>query len=179
MINKKQSGRTMLEMLGALAIIGIMTAGGIKLYSVASENTKTTRFIDFVATSTDKVKSFYRNPKGGTRDAKILCDFELLPKDACDNRSGTTIRGYFNETITPTVTVEDNEDASRTHIYYNLAITGMAKSTCSIVTTNAVWKKTGEEAKIGATKLPLSVANAANVCGDDFDGSFTVKIKIK
>lgn len=46
--NKKasQSGRSMIEMLGVLAIVGILSAGGIAGYNMAMQNYKTNLLID-------------------------------------------------------------------------------------------------------------------------------------
>ncbi len=42
----KQAGRSMIEMLGVLAIVGILSAGGIAGYSMAMQNHKTNQLID-------------------------------------------------------------------------------------------------------------------------------------
>ncbi len=44
--NKFQSGRSMIEMLGVLAIVGILSAGAISGYSMAMQSYKTNALID-------------------------------------------------------------------------------------------------------------------------------------
>ncbi len=46
-LRKKQFGRSMIEMLGVLAIVGILSAGGIAGYSMAMQSYKTNAFIEF------------------------------------------------------------------------------------------------------------------------------------
>jgi len=66
--NKKrlQSGRSMIEMLGVLAIVGVLSAGGIAGYSMAMQIYKTNQLIDkiqLIATQTRKLyKGNYSEP---------------------------------------------------------------------------------------------------------------------
>jgi len=185
MIRKIQSGRSMLEMLGVLAIMAVMTIGGITLYSMADEDNKVNRFLDFAALSTNKVSGFYRTyaSSAKTVTAGTLCNFELLPDDICKATTGTatTRYGYFKETLTPSVAIDKSDETGtgtlsvkRPYILYNIAVSGLSsKSACVSIVTDNVWKKTGDLAYVtgvgdlSATQLPLSVTDA-NKCDDTF-----------
>ncbi len=59
--NKKQSGRSMIEMLGVLAIVGILSAGGIAGYSMAMENHKTNLLIEKMHLIAQQTRTLYNN----------------------------------------------------------------------------------------------------------------------
>ena len=46
MINKTESGRSMIEMLGVLAIIGVLSVGGLAGYNMAMGRVRVNRVID-------------------------------------------------------------------------------------------------------------------------------------
>ncbi len=55
----KQSGRSMIEMLGVLAIVGILSAGGIAGYSMAMQNHKTNVLIERVQLIAQRTRELY------------------------------------------------------------------------------------------------------------------------
>ncbi len=55
----KQSGRSMIEMLGVLAIVGILSAGGIAGYSMAMTNHKTNAYIEKVQLIAQRTRELY------------------------------------------------------------------------------------------------------------------------
>ncbi|MHA1541015.1 MAG: type II secretion system protein [Alphaproteobacteria bacterium] len=64
MLRKKynrESGRTMIEMLGVLAIIGVLTVGSIKLYSIAMRNMKRSKVVQDVQLLVQEIRSLYAN----------------------------------------------------------------------------------------------------------------------
>ncbi len=60
-IKKRESGRTMIEMLGVLAIIGVLTVGSIGLYSIAMRNMKRSTVIQDVQLLVQEIRSLYAN----------------------------------------------------------------------------------------------------------------------
>ncbi len=109
--NKKQQGRSMIEMLGVLAIVGILSAGGIAGYSMAIQNHKTNVLIDKIQLMIQQARALfpdgtyeglsaanlknagfindYNNPFGGTivingyiGSFQIRTDYNI-PADAC------------------------------------------------------------------------------------------------
>ncbi len=55
----RQLGRSMIEMLGVLAIVGILSAGGIAGYSMAMQNHKTNALIEKVQIMAQRVQELY------------------------------------------------------------------------------------------------------------------------
>ena len=56
---KGQSGRSMIEMLGVLAIIGVLSAGGIAGYTMAMATFKTNKSMDMVQIISAQAKQLY------------------------------------------------------------------------------------------------------------------------
>lgn len=56
---KEQSGRSMVEMLGVLAIIGVLSVGGIAGYSKAMAKYKLTKAMDQVSTTVTNIRTLY------------------------------------------------------------------------------------------------------------------------
>jgi len=57
----KQFGRSMIEMLGVLAIVGVLSAGGIAGYSMAIQSYKTTQLIERINLIATRVRTVYKN----------------------------------------------------------------------------------------------------------------------
>ena len=58
-----QSGRSMVEILGVLAVIGVLSIGGIAAYSKAMEKINIDKTIVDISTTTQKIKKLYANQK--------------------------------------------------------------------------------------------------------------------
>ena len=63
MHKKTENGRSMIEMLGVLAIIGVLSVGGIAGYSKAMMQYKINKTIDQIAQTVVNVKNLYRGQK--------------------------------------------------------------------------------------------------------------------
>ena len=59
MTNLNQNGRSMIEMLGVLAIIGVLSVGGIAGYSKAMMKFKTNKTIDQIAMTVTNIRTLY------------------------------------------------------------------------------------------------------------------------
>lgn len=55
----EQSGRSMVEMLGVLAIIGVLSVGGIAGYSKAMAKYKTTQVLDQISMLTANIRTAF------------------------------------------------------------------------------------------------------------------------
>jgi prepilin-type N-terminal cleavage/methylation domain-containing protein len=58
---KTQSGRSMIEMLGVLAIVGILSAGGIAGYSMAMQSYKTSALIEKINLIATQTRNLYKS----------------------------------------------------------------------------------------------------------------------
>ena len=57
------SGRSMVEILGVLAVIGVLSVGGIAAYSKAMEKINTDQLIVDISTTARKIKNLYADQK--------------------------------------------------------------------------------------------------------------------
>ena len=86
------SGRSMIEMLGVLAIIGVLSVGGIAGYSKAMEKFKVNKWVDDVVTLIANLNTTYANSKNFTEiHEKNLTDFfeelNIIPENMLDEQN--------------------------------------------------------------------------------------------
>jgi prepilin-type N-terminal cleavage/methylation domain-containing protein len=81
--NKKalQSGRSMIEMLGVLAIVGILSAGGIAGYSMVMQSYKTNQLIERVQLISSRIKSVYKDNYTGITKQNMIDSGKLSESD--------------------------------------------------------------------------------------------------
>jgi Tfp pilus assembly protein PilE len=97
MIKNIQSGRSMIEMLGVLAIVGVLSVGGLAGYSMAIERHKineTTSQIDQLIL--DIADLYVDEESYASLDNDVIADARLLPETMI---SGSTITNSFNGLI--------------------------------------------------------------------------------
>ncbi len=82
-INRTQSGRSMIEMLGVLAIVGILSAGGIAGYSMAMQSYKTSAL-------SEKVQMI-------AQQTRVLYDGVYTDAEVGDSSSGLIGAGLIND----------------------------------------------------------------------------------
>lgn len=103
MRSKNQFGRSMIEMLGVLAIIGVLSVGGIAGYSKAMMKFKINKTIQQVAQVATTVRTLYAQQKDfkglfTSRDAMSSSLDDIILPDSIQKVSGsTTSDQYVNE----------------------------------------------------------------------------------
>jgi type II secretory pathway pseudopilin PulG len=66
-----QSGRSMIEMLGVLAIIGVLSVGGLAGYNMAMRKVRLNQFVSDLQLAVFQVKSILQDKKRGSGNAEI------------------------------------------------------------------------------------------------------------
>lgn len=194
MQQKRQSGRSMIEMLGVLAVIGILSAGGIAGYSSAMESykvNKTIEMITFVAARNEML--FAKRTEGTTYVwimASSLCDLKLLPDEICRTCGEDDVcKGYFGEKIRPgswlehtnrpgtdlvntpegKITILRPVTAFGSYFYYPVPT-----SACAKLLSSKAWENVTEIATVSQLgnneswyELPLSPSEAAAKCQEE------------
>lgn len=195
-IKKSHSGRSMIEMLGVLAIIGVLSAGGIAGYSTAMENYKVNKFIQMISFAASATERVFTTRKDGTYQEEIpmtmLCKLRILPDEICAKR-----KGYFGETLEiylmhsdkgyntfQAVKATNGENAGfyypATLVYITFG-SAFSVSACAKLMSNPVWQKLGDFVYLSgstplgsitsATELPLSIAKATQECKAEMSSS--------
>ena len=78
---KTQSGRSMIEMLGVLAIVGVLSAGGIAGYSMAMQSYKTTALIEKVQLISTQARAVYKGNYEGISGNTLVSAGKLKTED--------------------------------------------------------------------------------------------------
>ena len=92
--NSEQSGRSMVEMLGVLAIVGVLSIGGISGYSKAMAKYKVNKTLDQVSMLVTNIRSIFGNQTSYSGlNTKTVIDFEMMDKDML-NTASTLINPY-------------------------------------------------------------------------------------
>lgn len=91
---KRQRGLTLIESAAALAVLAVVVAGALLVYTMADGNRKTTEAISQLAAIQQSVRSLY----GGQATFTNLTSAALASSNSLPQRmiSGTTIRHAFN-----------------------------------------------------------------------------------
>ena len=85
-----QSGRSMIEMLGVLAIIGVLSVGGIAGYSKAMMKFKINKSIDQISQIVANTRTLYARQKNYANISnKIMYKANLAPKEMFEDGSGS------------------------------------------------------------------------------------------
>ena len=131
MIKTNEFGRSMIEMLGVLAIIGVLSVGGIAGYSKAMNKFKTNKVADNVSMLVANIKTLYAQQKtynGLTNQTAV--DIGVVPDEL-----GTTsdLTNAFNGKVyisTADSTKDDDDKA------FNIVFDGLSREACITLATN-------------------------------------------
>lgn len=171
-----QNGRSMVEMLGVLAIIGVLSVGGIAGYSKAMTKFKINKSMDQISMLVANIRTLYsgqRNYSGLDNKNAIL--FGIIPNEM--GNSGSVITNAFaGDVEIKTAAVGTNAAGAFTIKYKGLgqeACVTMATadwgsgSSSGLVQMN-VGNTDADGAKFegttGDSALPVSLTNAATNC---------------
>ena len=133
-----EQGRSMIEMLGVLAIVGVLSVGGIAGYSKAMNKFKTNKLIDQVNMISTNIRTLYssqRNYKGLTN--KVATQTGVVPSEMYDAKASdgvSTITNAFGGKvdIQAAATAGDSEGGA-----YVISVDGIPAASCiSIATTD-------------------------------------------
>ena len=120
--NSEQSGRSMVEMLGVLAIIGVLSVGGISGYSKAMAKFKLTKAQDQLTMLLMNIRTAYAtSPSYEGLSASNAVNYNLAPSDMI---TGSTLHNAFGGAVVVAAGGANNT---------NFAITfnGLGKDTCA------------------------------------------------
>ena len=143
MIKTNESGRSMIEMLGVLAIIGVLSVGGIAGYSKAMNKFKTNKVADNVSMIVANVKTLYAQQKnygtaGGNGTALTTAkaiDLGIIPDELVKTESNAKVlRNAYNGKVFvgATKSVDTDTDLRAFYVSFN----GLSKEACVALATN-------------------------------------------
>lgn len=129
-----ESGRSMIEMLGVLAIIGVLSVGGIAGYSKAMNKFKTNKVADNVSMMVANIKTLYAQQKTyGTLTNADAISLGVVPDELIKNRAEGTLKNSFNGEVdihsSESTTGGDNKA-------FVIFFGGLSKEACITLATN-------------------------------------------
>ena len=104
MLKTNENGRSMIEMLGVLAIIGVLSVGGIAGYSKAMNKFKTNKVADNVSMLVANIKTLYaqQNTYTGLNNLSAV-QMGVVPDELVDSKTessgaitAVTLKNSFN-----------------------------------------------------------------------------------
>lgn len=184
--NNEESGRSMVEMLGVLAIVGVLSIGGIAGYSKAMAKYKLNKTLDQVSMIITNVRTTFGNQysyAGLTNDTSVTYD---IAGNDLSHGSANTLTNAFNGTVTikalstPTAdcTIGSN-GADQTYCpYFTIIYTDVPKQACTEIAmsdwggsaaSGLVSIAIGENKHTwgGDKALPISLISADSECSGD------------
>ena len=99
-MNTTEAGRSMIEMLGVLAIIGVLSVGGIAGYSKAMTKYKTNKVKDQVSTIVANIRTLYGQQLSYSGlNNKTAIQMDVIPEDMIVSEADGNLVNAFNGTM--------------------------------------------------------------------------------
>jgi len=176
-MRSEQTGRSMVEMLGVLAIIGVLSVGGIAGYSKAMAKYKLTKAMDQVSTTVTNIRTLYSGqPNYDGLNTTTAIRMGAVGAEMLNGKSTTSATAAYNA-FNGAVTI--TTDSTKQN--FTVKFEGLGKEAC-VALASADWGSgsgsglvsvtTGPTAKSGTTAagtLPLKLSDAALGCSDAGD----------
>lgn len=182
-MNSEQSGRSMVEMLGVLAIIGVLSVGGISGYSKAMAKFKMSKAMDQMSMLVANIRTTYASMatyNGLT--TQIARDYGLASRDMFGTAANSLVNAFGGQVYVSAVTNNGMADTAFAIVYNGLdreACMGLATADwgsaglVGITISNAavaaeIPNATAANPAITTANMPVSLATAggqgANAC---------------
>lgn len=95
-----EQGRSMIEMLGVLAIVGVLSVGGIAGYSKAMAKFKANKVIDQVTMISTNIRTLYASQRTYNGLNNVLAKkTNAIPAEMFDDASNSTINNGFGGSV--------------------------------------------------------------------------------
>lgn len=95
-----QNGRSMIEMLGVLAIIGVLSIGGIAGYSKAMSKYRVNKTADQISQLAQNIRTLYASQKNyNTLNDTVIKKAHLAPEDMYESTGSTTLYNPFGGSV--------------------------------------------------------------------------------
>lgn len=135
-----EQGRSMIEMLGVLAIVGVLSVGGIAGYSKAMAKFKTNKVIDQINTISTNVRTLYSSQRnyGGLNNGTAI-RMALIPSEmyAASDKSASGDDVEVTNAFGGNLYIHSVAQGTGTDNAYVIAVDALPKTACvSIATTD-------------------------------------------
>lgn len=180
----EQTGRSMVEMLGVLAIIGVLSVGGISGYSKAMAKYKLTKAQDQITMLLMNIRTAYAtSPSYSGFNTSIAAEFNIAPSDMITSSGNNAVlNGAFGGEVEVGACTEaacgndlipeDNSPSS----YFFITMHNLGREACVSLATSD-WGSDGMMGMIVGTgeyeaqELPLGLTTAGTHCTNEAAGT--------
>ena len=166
-----ENGRSMVEMLGVLAIIGVLSVGGIAGYSKAMNKYKINKTTDQVSMLVANIRTLFSSQGNyaGLDNAKAK-KFGVVPNDMYTNVSSSGIKNAFGGQVAILAAKARQGDASSNEAFI-IEYGGLSSEACVTIATGD-WGSGQSSGLIGIaagkeTNQPTAAGAAGTVGGTD------------
>ena len=130
-----ESGRSMIEMLGVLAIIGVLSVGGIAGYSKAMNKFKTNKIADNVSMIVTNLRTLYaqQNDYNGLTNSTAI-QMGVVPDELGTDATSGTLTNAFQGNVYIAAAASGNTSAPNKA--FTLTMTGLSREACVSLATN-------------------------------------------
>jgi len=168
----QQSGRSMVEMLGVLAIIGVLSVGGIAGYSKAMAKFKISKAMDQISMLVANIRTLYSGQRSyAGLDNTAANNFGVVPSEMSGGAGTATITSAFGANVVV-------QAAAGNNLQFSVQFQGLGREACVSLAT-ADWGSGSGSGLVSVapsataaagqafsgSNLPVTLANAANNCG--------------
>ncbi len=160
--NSEQNGRSMIEMLGVLAIVGVLSIGGIAAYAKAMAKYRMNRVIYQATMLISNIRILYTNQKGfsGLSETTAV-EFEVAPLDMIV-KEGDTVTGLQNA-MGGKVVLEVLNDGKN----FRVAFGGLDKMAC----INVLSERWDQNASSGLLEMQVGTGGNSPAENISLDGT--------
>ena len=177
-----QKGRSMVEMLGVLAIIGVLSVGGISGYSKAMAKFKLTKAQDQITMLLMNIRTAYAtSPSYSGLSTSVSRDFNIAPSDMFSTVAGQLNNAFGGRayvfdcskgTSEGSVGCAQVDSAANTVQYFGITFDHIGREACvSLASADwgtdgliSVYVSGGTSTGKSAAALPFSIADAGSAC---------------
>ena len=197
-IHSQESGRSMVEMLGVLAIIGVLSVGGIAGYSQAMNKFKVTKTTDQIQTMITNIRTLTASQRNVKMidDKKLMYSLGALTDEMCVDTTCSTLVNPYGGQIKVASYGQGNKrfyisyDALPSSACINLATqawgdaasgldaivtgTGTPTAASAAPTTSTTSGTMSTADKGGAAGMPMSLTSAGEGCAQNVANAYII-----
>ena len=133
----EEAGRSMVEMLGVLAIVGVLSIGGISGYSKAMAKFKLTKAQDQITMLLMNIRTaFATSPNYDGLNNTSAVNYNIAPGDMVPGGSGSKINHAFGGDVTVKVTDSSGSEDKTAGQYFFIKLDKLGREACVSLATS-------------------------------------------
>lgn len=128
MSSNNESGRSMVEMLGVLAIIGILSVGGISGIAYAMREYRVNKTYNLIEMAGEQIGNLFSWQRFYPDNVALICDNDIFASGTCTKSGNNAV---VSESPLGTITVSASECEDKKCSVINLVLSGVESEACA------------------------------------------------